>query len=210
MVLGALDIATTTGLAIARGEVITAQSFRPRAQRPDGLKPGEVDFTHEGRVAREFRDHLLAWLRAEEVDVVGIEKPLVPNISYKKPIVDTTASWAGQAITYEEKGATTFGTIFRIYALVGQAVELCARLNIPVYPVPQQTWRSAFIGVTRAPKGTSNGTAWLKAQAKTQCERLGIKIANTDQADAVGVVFWLRGHIGLARRLGEFALEAPA
>lgn len=200
-ILGGLDIATTTGLSRCVGDVITSSSFRPSAKRPAGLKPGEVDFRHEAKVVREFRDHLRTWLIDSGIQAVAIEKPLVPNLTIKKPIIDAQPNFGGQAIRYESKGGTTFGTIFRIYALVGCALEVCDRLSIQIYVVPQQSWRSSFMGVTRAPKGTENGSAWLKGKSKETCERLGIVIANADQADAAGIVFWLRAYLN--PRLGN-------
>lgn len=195
MVIGGLDLATKSGLAVCRNGVFSASTFRASAKRPFGLKPGEVDFGHEGRVAREFRDHLRTWFITEGIEAVAIEKPLVPNISVRKPIVDNQASFGGQAIRYETSGGTNFGTIYRIYILSGHAVELCERLGIQLHVVAQQSWRSAFLGVTRAPRGTANGTAWLKQKAKETCEREGIVIANADEADAVGVCFWLKSYL---------------
>lgn len=193
MRIAGLDIATTTGAATILGEVVRAQSFRPREKRPFGLKPGEVDFAYEGRLARDFRDWLRALLVAEAIEVVGIEKPLPPNVTYRKPIVDRDTEWAGTAIRYEEKGGTTMATIFRIYSFVSEACELCARLNIPVHVVSQDAWRKSFLGFSKAPKGTTDGSAWLKAQAKAQCQRIGVEVKNADAADAVGVAWHVRG-----------------
>ena len=195
MILGGLDLATKSGLAVCRNGAITASTFRASAKRPFGLKPSEVDFGHEGRVAREFRDHLRAWFITEGIEAVAIEKPLAPNISVNKPIIDNQASFGGQAVKYLKTGGTNFGTIYRIYVLSGHAVELCERLGIELHVVAQQTWRSAFLGVTRAPRGTANGTAWLKNKAKETCEREGIAIANADEADAVGIVHWLKAYL---------------
>lgn len=204
MRIAGLDIATNTGVGLILGEEVRAASFRPREKRPFGLKPGEVDFPYEGRLAREFRDWLRPLLVAEGIEAVGIEKPLPPNVTYRKPIVDRTTEWAGTAIRYEEKGATNMGTIFRIYSFVGEACELCARLNIPVYVFSQDAWRKSFLGFSKAPKGTSDGSKWLKDQAKAQCARIGVEVKNSDAADAVGVVWHLRGVIDPLRQ-GLFA-----
>jgi hypothetical protein len=193
MRLGGLDIATTTGFACADGEVITASSFRSGAKRAFDLARGEVDYDHEGIVAREFRDHLRAWLVSNEIEALGIEQPLTPNLTIKKPVVNFQSDFAGQAITYETKGATTYGTIYRLYILHGQAVELAKRLNIKPYVVHQATWRKAFFGDMRPPKGCTDKSKWWKEQAKMQCHRLGIEVKNADAAESVGVAFWLRG-----------------
>lgn len=209
MRLAGLDIATTTGLAFADGETITASTFRPRAKRPFELKKNEVDFNYDGEVFREFRNHLRPWLVEHKPEAVAIEKPLPPNITVRNPVVDTTSQWAGQALRYEEKGGTTFGVIFRIYGLVGHACELCRRLNIPVYLVEQGKWRESFIGVKSAPKGTSDASTWLKQRAKAQCELLKIHVPNLDAAEAVGVVWWLRGRLNprLAGRADDLFRE---
>ncbi len=195
MNIGGLDVATKTGLACARGDEIVTTSFRPSVKRPFGLKQGEVDFSHEGQVSREFRDYLRAWLADNEIGTVAIEKPLVPNLTIKKPVYDRQAGFGGPVLRYEQAGGTNFGTIFRIYALVGQAVEICVRMNITVHVVAQQTWRSSFMGVTRAPRGTEDGSKWLKQKSKEACERAGIKIKNADEADAAGIAFWLRSYL---------------
>jgi hypothetical protein len=191
--LGGLDIATTTGLALALDETITTSSFRPSVKRPFDLDRNEVDFGFEGEVCREFRDHLRPWLVDNGIEAVGIEKPLPPNITITKTTVDTQAQFYGEALRKEIKGGTTFATIFRIYALVGQACELCARLNIPVYLIEQGIWRQSFIGTKRAPDGTSDASKWLKERSKRQCELLRIHVPNLDAAEAVGVVWHLRG-----------------
>ena len=204
MRLCGLDIATTTGAGLIIGDEVRALSFRPKEKRPFGLERGKIDFAYEGRVAREFRDWLRPLLVAEAIEVVGIEQPLPPNVTYRKPIVDLDTKWAGTAIRYEEKGGTTMGTIFRIYSLVSEACELCARMNIPVHVFSQDAWRKSFLGFSKAPKGTTDGSAWLKAQAKAQCARLGIEVKNADAADAVGVAWHLRGMLSPA---GLFAAE---
>lgn len=212
MRIAGLDIATSSGMCWCDGEAFHASSFRPRVKRPEGLKHGEVDFTYEGMLAREFRDHLRPWLIDNQITDVGVEKPLAPNITYKKAIIDTTADWAGQSLKYEEKGATTFATIFRIYMLVGNAVELCARLNIDIHMISQGAWRRSFLKTTKAPPGAKDGTAYLKALAKKQCELAGIEIRNADQADAAGVCWHLRAMLNprLAAVAGDLFKGAAA
>src|SRR5690606_29454163 len=140
----------------------------------------------EGRIAWEFRNHLLAFLVSEEIEAVAIEQPLNTNQRRKKLVHDHGAEWAGVK-RYEETGVTTMATIFRLYSLVSHAVEICSRLNIPLYMVRPDDWRTAFMGVNRAPKGCADSRAWLKERARQQCVRLGIEVKNADQTDAVGV-----------------------
>lgn len=208
MRLAGLDIATKTGLARVDGEgPIIATSFRPSIERPAGLKRGEVDFTVEGKIQREHRDFLRAWLLLHRIEAVGIEKPMIGNKKFRKPIINRQASFAGQAITYQEMDGTSFGANFRTYQLVASACEVCARLNIPIYPVSQDKWRMTFMGVSKGPNGINNKSQWLKERARMQCERLGIEISNNDESDACGIVFWLRGHLNprIAQQVGLFA-----
>jgi hypothetical protein len=193
--IAGIDVATNSGLAICDGDVFRAESFRPSAKRPFDLDRGEVDFQHEGKMVREFRDHLRAWLVANEIEAVAMERPLQSNVSFKKPVVDMAANFAGQAIKYEQKGGTTFNVIFRLYALAGAACETCERLNIPLYVVNNKTWRSSFFGAKSPPKGCDNASKWWKQQSMLQCHRLGIDVRNGDQADAIGLAWHLRGHL---------------
>lgn len=210
MRIAGIDIATTTGFCLhdtQSGEWVPS-SFRPKAKRPFEAAVGAVHYGFEGEVAREFRDHLLRWLCAEGIEAVGIEQPLTPQIERRRPVFNPQADFSGQAITYQKTGATSFGTIYRIYGLHYQAVEVCSRLNIPVHVIHQSEWRSSFIGVTRAPKGASNGTAWLKNKAKDRCVQLNIPVRNADQADAVGVCHHLLSILTPYKpRAGQLALE---
>jgi hypothetical protein len=195
MVLGGLDIATTTGLAVCDGELITASSFRPRAKRPFDLKAGEVDYNHEGKLLVEFKDYLRGWLINNQIEAVAIEQPMRSNKTFMKATVNKNAGFFGQAISYEEKGGTQYNIIFRLYTLVGAACEVCSRLNVNVKVVNNTTWRKSFLGDMRPPRGHSNPSQWWKEQAKRQCERLKVDVPNTDAADSVGIVWWLRGEL---------------
>lgn len=193
--IGALDIATTTGLCTVEGEAFFPTAFRSGEKRPFGLKKGEIDFAFEGRIFRQFRDHIRTWIVENGITDLGIERPLQSNVTIKKPIYDTSSKWAGTAVTYKEVGGTTMGTIFRIYGLVAAAVEISARLGVSVHMISQGEWRSAFLGVTRAPKGTKDGTIWLKNKAIDQCRLIGLNDLTADMADSVGICWTLRAKL---------------
>lgn len=197
MSIAGLDIASTTGITIFREGVWRASSFHAREKRPKDLKVGAIDYAYEGRVFHAFEDHLRSILTAEKVTDVGIEKPLQSNVTFKRPIINQQAAFAGQAIVYEEAGGTTMATIFRIYPLVGHALSLCSRLNIAVHMISQAAWRTSFGVPTKAPRGTSNSSAWLKAKARERCDELQIVVSNNDQADSAGVCWALAIELGL-------------
>ena len=193
--IGAMDIATTTGLCFCDGEKFEAIAFRPSEKRPFGLKKGEIDFAYEGRLFSNFRNYARSWLVENQITDLGIERPLQSNVTIKKPIYDTSSKWAGTAVTYKEVGGTTMATIFRIYGLVAAAVETCARLGVTVHMISQGEWRSAFLGVTRAPRGTKDGTIWLKNKTIDQCRLIGLNDLTADMADSVGICWTLRARL---------------
>lgn len=203
MIIGGLDIATTSGLTRCDGAEFRACSFRPSEKRPRGLERNEIDFEYEGRIFREWRDFLRSWFIGEGIEAVGVEKPLRSDVRYKKATLHTQADWNGPAITYEDVGGTTMSTVFRLYNMFGIAVELAARLNIYVHPFADNQWRAAFGVPTRAPRGTKDGRKWLKQRAKDRALLLGIDVRNDDQADSVGVAWATR------QMLDPYSLQKP-
>jgi len=190
-----LDIATTTGWATWNGSDVSCGIIKPGERRPKDLDRGAVDPTYEGRLAVEFFNALKQIVIMRKIDRIGIEKPLVSNITNKKAVINASASWAGKAITYEDVGGTNFGTMFRAYSLQSQALALATFYDIPVYWASQGSWRKLFIGQGRAPVGTKNGSKWLKDAAKMRCKGMGIEVTSNDAAEAVGVLWWLRHHL---------------
>jgi Holliday junction resolvasome RuvABC endonuclease subunit len=146
------------------------------AFRPDGTESAEI--------FHGFRTHLRALLVSYRVEAVAAEEPLRTNgLMRKNP-------------DGSESPMISMATIYRLYGMAAAAEEICFALNIPFYFVNMRTWRKAFIG---------NGGA-DKAAAVAQCKLLRFNVrGKTDAAEAVGVCWWLAGHLRVAQlhRPGE-------
>lgn len=192
LVLGGLDIATATGAAIMRDGVITTEPLIYPGRKKKSIldvDKNKLDAEELGKVFAWFEGAIMTWLIFNKVEYVGIEEPLRTDFSpRKKAVIDVESEWAGKAIRYEEQGGgTSLKTVFKLHGLEAEACKCCAKLNIPVVFVNQSTWRKSFLGNGRPPNA--------KQAAKKQCERLGIKSATLDSAEAAGVVHWLDQHL---------------
>lgn len=185
LVLGGLDIASTTGAAVLRDGKITTQTFKAAGKKRflDRDDDKSIDAVRMGQAGRSFEDFVTAWLIENEIGHVAIEAPLNTNFQRKRAVVDTGAEWAGKGISYETVGGAPLATFFKIHMLEGIACTVATRLNIPVVFVNQGTWRKTFLGHGK-PKDA-------KHEAKRMCERLGIECSSLDAAEACGVVYWL-------------------
>jgi hypothetical protein len=138
-----------------------------------------------GTINAGFRVWLTSQFAAFNVEAVAAEEPLVTNLKDKtgKPLV-------------------TMQTYRRIYGLFGVLEELCATRNIPFETVHQAQWRKAFLRNGRADKD----------MALAQCQQLGFPITSKDAAEAVGVCWWLGGHLRINRGNlpGELFSESAA
>lgn len=137
-----------------------------------------------GTINAGFRLWLIAQFAAYGVEHIAAEEPLVTNLKDKtgKPLV-------------------TMSTYRRIYGLFGVLEELCATKNLPLEVVHQASWRKAFLG-----NGRGN-----KDMALAQCQLMKFPVTSKDAAEAIGVCWWLGGHLRINRgnRPGElFAGEA--
>ena len=160
-----LDVATTTGWALATGGQYQTGKWHP----------GKTEC--EAQVFSRFREWLRTFLLANDVEFVGIEAPLVSGLSRSE--VDTDAPIFGQK---RKVPVTSHKTLFRLYALNGSAQEVCESLSIPFLVVHQGTWRSTFVG--KKPKGED----W-KAASRRVCKAMGIEANSDDAAEAAGIAF---------------------
>ena len=187
MIIGGLDIATTTGAAVLKDGVFTTEtlSYRgPKKKFLDDEKKLALDANELGKVFDWFERAIRIWLVKHKPDHVAIEEPLRTDFGgRKKAVVDASSTWAGKAITYEKTGGINLKTIFKLHGLEAIACRVCSQLNIPAVFVNQSTWRAAFLGNGR-PKDA-------KAEAVKACRRLGIEISSVDAAEAVGVCWYL-------------------
>lgn len=183
MVIGGMDLATTSGFCVVRDGKYETQTFRANVKKSilDGSKG--IDAKREGEIGRKFQDFLQCWLITNQVDTVAIEAPLPSNTTRRKRVVNTASDFAGQAIQYQEVGGVSQAAVFRMYGLEFAALALCNRLNISAVFVHQATWRKEFLGTGRPTDA--------KKEAVKMCQRLGIEISSVDAAEACGVAFWL-------------------
>lgn len=121
-----------------------------------------------GEINSGFRSWLISTFAAHGVQYVAAEEPLVTNLTDKdgKPLV-------------------TAQTYRRIYGLAGVLEEACFSKNYPLVFVHQATWRKAFLGTGRGDKD----------MAVAKCKMLGYEFKSKDLCEAIGVAWWLRGHL---------------
>lgn len=79
-------------------------------------------------------------------------------------------------------------------------LEIMCERRALLYPrtVTTSSWRSAFIGVIMAPKEVKDTKEqpnarrkWIKDKVLEECARRGLKPQNDNEADAIGIMFWL-------------------
>jgi hypothetical protein len=161
-----LDIATTTGIAHLDGErYLWAREFHWEGKT-------------SGQIFRHFRSTLYKIIGDNGIEHVGAEQPLRTDIELKTGEVDPES---GQEI----KTRPPMKTFQRIYGLCAVAEEVSAAQGVKFDYVNQMTWRKAFTGNARADKDTS----------LAQAQRIDKLITSRDAAEALGVAWWLRGHI---------------
>ncbi|MER9768952.1 hypothetical protein NKJ09_23140 [Mesorhizobium sp. M0189] len=206
MNIGGLDIATVTGAAVMQDGVITTETLAfkgPKKKFLDDEKAPALDANEMGKVFDWFERSIRIWLVTNKLEHVAIEEPLRTDFARKKAVVDTSSTWAGKAVRYEEKGGINLKTIFKLHGLEAIACRVCAQLNIPVMFVNQATWRAKFLGNGR-PKDA-------KGEAVKMCRRLGIEITTVDSAESAGIVWFLDQHLNpySHRRANDLFAEKP-
>lgn len=182
MIVAGLDAATTSGLAIMEGDKL----LHWEAHRPKGREDFEI--------FHGFRIWLRSTLVAFGVEHLAMEEPLPTNLERTEIVFSQVDVFSSKARKIK-RPMSSMATYRRLYGLAAHAREICHAVNIPVVEVNQREWRQAFLGVRSAPKGTSDSTAWLKDRAVQQCQRIGFTVPKKDAAEAVGIAFWLQGHL---------------
>lgn len=210
MKLAAFDVASRTGICLMDGEKVAhVETWKARARRPAGLGPQEISIEYEAEIAEEFRTHVFALLGAFGPEHVGYEEPRTRDYERTKKRFDPAAQWAGGGFVSVKERSSSNLAMVRALMLCGHLIGVCQRKNIPTTSIPGDTWRKAFLGYSRAPKGVKDGRAYLKKACVDQCRLIGIEVPNDDAGDSVGVGWALRGilRIGTLTRPGE--LFAP-
>lgn len=151
------------------------------AFRPKGVEDAEI--------FNGFRQWFRAMLVAHDVQHCAIEQPLVTDI--KAPKVG--------GVPGEKHNPVQMKTYLRLYGLRAHAVEIAYAVNVPLIEVHQSSWRKAFTGNGRAKKEDSLVLA----------KQLVPGLKSKDAAEAVGVVWWLAGHLKAASLLRPGDLFQP-
>jgi hypothetical protein len=132
----------------------------------------------DGPIFAAFKVWFRGTLLAHQVQHAAIEQPL------RTPMIDPK--------TNELSPKSNMATYLRLYGLRGHALAICAELHIPCEEVNQMTWRKAFVG---------NGRA-KKADALALARQLVPSLKSNDAAEAIGVAWWLQGHLSPLGQLG--------
>lgn len=205
MILGGLDIASTTGAAVMRGGVITTETIKIPAVKKKFLDRDEKDpplnAIELGKAFEFFRGATRVWLIENKIEYLAIEEPIRTDFQRTKTTIDTETQWAGKAVKKEKLQGTPLKTVFKIHGLEAVACMLAAEMNIPVIFFNQATWRKSFLGNGRPPDA--------KKEAKKMCDRMGIKATSVDACEAAGVVFHLSVHLNPMSRAGTLFAQKP-
>lgn len=204
MILGGLDIATTTGAAVMKNGIITTQTIKIPAAKKKFLDRDDspaLDAVELGRSFEYFRGALRVWLIENGIEHLAIEEPIRTDFQRTKTTIDTDSQWAGKAVKKEKVQGIPLKTSFKIHTLEGIACMLASEMNIPVVFVNQTTWRKAFLGVGRTPDA--------KREAKKMCDRMNIAVTSLDSAESAGIVFWLNTHLNPMSRAGTLFSQQP-
>ena len=184
MIIAGLDGATTSGLAIRDGERL----LHWEAHRPKGKCDEEIFYG--------FRLWLRTTLVSFGVEAMAMEEPLPTNLERTEIIFPSSDVFSAKARKIK-KPMSSMATYRRLYGIAAHAREIAFSLNITCEEVNQREWRRAFLGAPGAPKGTTDATAWLKERSMRQCQTLGYDVKKKDAAEAVGIAFWMQGHMKL-------------
>lgn len=122
---------------------------------------------------KRFEDVVFRLLKAHDPDAIAVEAPIPPKAT--------------------PNGFVTARLTFGLHGILGATAT---RFSLKLREVGVRQWRSAWkINIpANAVSTEAKRKAW-KAAAVTRCRILGIDVANDDEADAVGVLEWLRGEM---------------
>lgn len=195
MIVATFDIATRSGICVMDGDkAVHVESWRSSQKRPADLGQFEISVEYEALIAEEWRDHARGILLAHNVQHVGYEEPRTRD--YERKVKNRGGDWFGAT---ETQRASSNLAMLRTFGLCRDLCGICHRLNIPTSSVPADEWRKAFLGFSRAPRGTKDGRKYLKTAVMNQCKLLRIPVPNDDAGDSVGIAFWLTGHLRIER-----------
>lgn len=128
----------------------------------------------DAEIFHGFRAHLRALFGSYLVEACAVEEPLRSDLRRKEK--------DGTSVPI-----SNMKTFLRLYGLRAHAIEICASMNIPCVEINQSTWRKAFLRNGRGDKD----------MALAQCKLLKFPVESKDAAEAVGVCWWLAGHLNI-------------
>lgn len=193
--LAGLDISSTAaGWAVMdrTGRVEACGTFKPRGDYAARLYA--------------FMGWYHRFLTERQIRVVAIEEPLRSDISKRE--IKVERGLLGETMRVTRRPITQMTTLRALYGFAAAAQAISHGAGVPYREVNNGDWRQAFIGARRAPKGTPNGTEWLKARAFQQAQMIGARPDSDDAGDAVGVAFWLYGEIAREGRAQRARIAA--
>lgn len=81
-----------------------------------------------------------------------------------------------------------------LFGIRAEVLAIGAELGCVVFEPTSSEWRSWFLGVTTAPRTTPKKArrAWIKARAQQEVQDRGWGDVGPDEADAIGILDWLR------------------
>lgn len=177
MILAGFDVSSSkTGVAIMdTSSPLTAIITRSFAADGDDLAAKVQSFTR----------HMLVILREFRPDFAAVEEPLPMIPSFRKGGGEDLAGEAPASMVVNARSSLVLN------ALYGSAITALMGMKVPSESVVVETWRKSFLGYGRK-RGMKRVD--YKRAAKAQCDMLRIPVRNQDEADAVGIVWWLQGH----------------
>ena len=167
MVIGGLDIATTSGYASISGDHFKVGKWSPVSKT-------------EGSRVLELQRNIRQWILMEQIDFVGIEAPIV-MVNRTKKVTDEFGA------TYDEAQVNNPRTAMVLYGYNMAAQSVCEDLGVPWKHIAVATHRKAFLGAGRIPKGKG------KELTLVQCQRMGVAVKSKDAADAFSVAWAAAG-----------------
>lgn len=148
-----------------------------------------MSFASEGDVVADkvhsFTRHMIRILKEHRPHFAAVEEPLPIIPSFRKSGGEDLAGEAPASVVVNAKSSLILNVLY------GSAMTALQGMKVPTESVVVETWRKGFLGYGRK-RGMKR--ADYKRAAKQQCDLLRIPVRNQDEADAVGIVWWLNGH----------------
>lgn len=138
--------------------------------RPLEYGSQKFDAADLGERAAQFVDWLLPTVARLEITDLAIEPPV--------PVM----------------GATRIEVTIWLQGIYLRVLEIAARRRLVLWPVHESTWRSWFLGVTRAPKEVKgkDRRKWLKQRCIAECRARGFNPKDDNSADALAILDYVK------------------